>query len=75
MEAGFVVLMIAAAVIGIVIGVCVEKRRTKRTKTKGDIYVYYGSPSEDPSLLLDCSVPISDIASQKRVLFNVVIIK
>ena len=75
MEAGFIALIVVTTIIGIVVGIRIERRRTNRTEIKGDIYVYHDKSSKDPSLLLDCSVPIHDIASQKRVLFNVVVIK
>lgn len=78
MEAGFVALLVSviiAALVGIVIGVSIEKRKSQKVETQGDIYVYYSESGEGPSLLLDYSVPINDIASRKRVLFDVVVIK
>jgi len=75
MEAGFITLVVVAAIVGILIGVCVEKAKTRKVETQGDIYVYYKKPDEGPSLLLDYGVPISDIVSRDKVLFNVIVIK
>ena len=74
METGFVVLLIlAATVLGIVIGVTIGRRRIR--ETQGVIYAYYDNTGNGPSLLLDYSVPIDDIASRKQVVFDVSVIR
>ena len=79
MEAGFIAFTMFAMIIGILLGVLIraliERKRSKKVETQGDIYVYYGESGDGPSLLLDYSVPIDDIASRKRVLFNVIVIR
>ena len=75
MEAGFVILIAAfALIVGVMIGILVSKA-TKPNGTQGTIYAYYGESGNDPSLLLEYSVPIDDIASRKRVVFDVTVIR
>jgi len=74
MEPGIVAIVIAALIVGGILGVFIERIRTKRLKTQGTIYAYYGDQGDKPSLLLEYNVPIEDIASRKRVLFNVSVI-
>lgn len=76
MKTGFVFLLVAVAVvIGIFIGVAIDRLRKKSFKSQGTIYAYYFSPESSPSLLLEYGVPIDDIASRKQVTFDVNIIR
>ncbi len=76
METGLVVLIVVVwTVIGVVLGASFERNRKDKTGTKGTIYVYCADQETGPSLLLECSVPIEDIASQKRVALDVVVIE
>ena len=76
MEAGFVVLIVVvAAAIGVVIGAFVGKNVLSHKESDGAIYVYYSSPDSDPSLLLDYSVPVNDIATRKQILLDVNVIR
>ena len=76
MESGFVVLIAIAALIGgVAIGVLIAKIFKRPEETQGTVHAYYGDQDEQPSLLLEGSVPISDIVSRKIVLFNVVVVR
>ena len=74
METGFIILVIVAMIVGVIIGFIIGKARRKPDDTQGVIYAYYDDQSDKPSLLLEYSVPIDDIASRKRVTFDVTII-
>lgn len=76
MEAGFVIMIaVFTMVIGVLIGIAIK--RTSRTKepTQGVIYAYYHEGEDKPSLLLEGSVPVEEIASRKQVVFDVVVVK
>lgn len=75
METGFIILAIVGLVVGVVIGLLIGKSRRKPDETQGTIYAYYGGDGDAPSLLLEYSVPIDDIASRKRVIFDVSVIQ
>lgn len=74
METGFIILVIVAMIVGVAIGFIIGKSRRKADDTQGVIYAYYDDQSDEPLLLLEYSVPIDDIASRKRVTFDVTII-
>ena len=75
MEAGFVVMLVGVAlVMGIVIGLLIVKLIKRSEKTQGTIYAYCNNQVDQPALLLEYNVPIDDITSRKRVLFDGVII-
>ena len=76
MEAGFVTLIaLASLVIGIAVGMLITKLMKKQEGTQGVIYAYYREQGNNPSLLLEYSVPIDDITSRKRVTFDVNVIQ
>lgn len=76
METGFVVLLVILSIlVGAIIGVFIERHRKKLYKSQGTIYAYYDDDNSNPSLLLEYSVPIDDIASRKQVVFNVSVIR
>lgn len=76
MEAGFIALIVViTAIISIMIGIIIGGSRKKSKETQGVIYAYYGDQSGGPSLLLEYSVPIDDIASRKKVTFDVNVIR
>jgi hypothetical protein len=75
MEAGFIALLFVAVGVGVMIGMLIEKSKADRVDTQGVIYVYYGGPGDMPSLLLNQSVSIEDIASRKRVIFDVDVLR
>lgn len=75
MEAGFVILIvITALILGIVAGIMITRAKNP-DETQGVIYAYYRENENKPSLLLEYSVPIDDIASRKRVVFDVTVIR
>jgi hypothetical protein len=72
METGLAVLMIVVGLaVGIVIGLFIASVRTRKTKTQGIIHADYSDPEDGPYLFLEPSVPITDIVSHKRVVFDV----
>ena len=75
METGFIILAIVGMVIGVVVGLVIGKVGQKPNRTQGVIYAYYDDDNNKPSLLLEYSVPIDDIASRKRVSFDVAVIR
>ncbi len=62
-------------VVGVLIGMVIKRQSPTKESTQGVIYVYYHEGEDKPSLLLEGSVPVEDIASRKRVLFDVVVVK
>ena len=75
METGYIILTIVGLVMGVLIGLLINKSKWKPNKSQGTIYAYYGDAGEGPSLLLEYSVPIDDIASRKHVAFDVKVIR
>lgn len=75
MEAGFIVFSTVMMVVGIVIGWLIGRFLKKTNTTHGIIYVFYNSEDNKPSLLLEPNVPIDDIASQKRVSLDVMVLQ
>lgn len=76
MEPGIVaVLAIVMLIVGGILGMLIEKTRKKPNETQGVIYAYYRDSESNPSLLLEYGVPIEDIASRKRVAFDVIIVR
>lgn len=76
MEAGFVIMIaVFTMVIGVLIGMVIRKFSPSKEGTQGIIYAYYYEGIDKPSLLLEGSVPVDDIASRKQVVFDVVVVK
>lgn len=76
METGFVVLLVvAAATVGVLAGMLINRSGKKSEGTQGVIYAYYDESKNDPSLLLEYSVPINDIASRKQVRFDICVVR
>ena len=75
MEAGFIALMVIAALgIGVVIGLLIAKLRHGVRMSQGFLYVLRdASPGQE--LFLAPTVSVQDIASQKQVVFDVDIIQ
>ena len=74
METGYIILTIVGLVLGVLIGWIIGRSGQKSDSTQGTIYAYFGGGRDNPSLLLEYSVPIEDIASRKRVSFDVAVI-
>lgn len=75
MEAGFVVLFVLVAIVmGVLIGMFIERKRKITELKQGTIYVYRVDESAPVSLMLEYNVPIDDIASRKHVMFDVSIV-
>ena len=75
MEAGFVVTMtIVGLVVGVSIGIFIGLKKKSMTDSQGFLYVDSSAPAGQ-GLFLEQLVPTADIASQKRVVFDVIVIK
>lgn len=75
MEAGFVVLAVAIAlIVGILVGISIGKAKKIASESRGVLYVDREAP-EGQGLFLEQLVPASVVASEKRVMFDVVVIK
>lgn len=75
METGLVIAAVVLFIVGIFIGVRIEKiERSKIDKYVSKGYIYVSNSSTQPELFLQCTVPIEDIASDKQVLFDVTIL-
>ena len=67
MEAGFVIMIaVFMMAIGILIGIVIKRSSPTKESTQGVIYAYYHDGEDKPSLLLEGSVPVEEIASRKR---------
>ena len=75
MEAGIIAVLFFVFVLGIAIGFVIEKSKSAKTDTQGIIYVYCRDAESSPSLLLEYGVPIDDIMSRKRVVFEVKVVR
>lgn len=78
MEAGFVLIVCFTAVFGIVVGVLgtmTVMNAKKSSNTHGILNVDCSDPADGTYLYLNLSVPIVEIADQKRVTFDVHIIR
>ena len=76
MEAGFVIMIaIFTLLIGVLIGMVIKRKSPTKESTQGVIYVYYYEGEDKPSLLLEGTVPVEEIASRKWVRFDVVPVK
>ena len=76
MESGFVIMIaVFTMVIGILMGMVIKKSPPTKDGTQGVIYAYYHEGENKPSLLLEGSVPVEEIASRKQVVFDVIVVK
>ena len=67
-----ITLLFIALMIGIVIGVIIEKKNNAAKRISyGVINVDCGDPANGPYLYLDLNVPIAEVIDQKQVLFDV----
>lgn len=67
-------LLFVALLVGITIGVIVEKKRREavdRERSHGILNVDCSDPADGPYLYLDLNVPIAEVADQKQVVFEV----
>lgn len=75
MEAGFIALIVIAAVICVLAVVYVVKTKTKQRGIQGVLNIDCSDPESYPYLYLSLDVPISEVASQKRASFDVNVIR
>ena len=75
MESGFIALIFiitaVATAIGVLIGMYINSSRGSVSKTHGVIHVIYDTLSDQPSLYLNLDVPVTEITSCKRAVFDV----
>lgn len=71
MELGIIVAVIVAITVGVIVGAYVEKYRFAHRASQGTLNVDYSDPEDGPYLFLELKVPIVDVVSRKRVIFDV----
>ena len=75
MEAGIIAIIFCVLTAGIIVGMFIGRSITNEAESQGIIYVYCDGQGDNPSLLLEYAVPIDDIISRKRVIFDVNVIR
>lgn len=78
MEAGFIVLTVLIALVSIVLGIHIERMRTKRKNdqaVQGVLNVICDESDGMPQLFLQLIVPVEDVMSQKQTIFDVNVIR
>ena len=75
MEAGFVALLILTAIICLVVGIHIGKRKAIRRDVQGVLNIDCGDPEASPYLFLQLEVPIEDVIVLKRATFDVNVLK
>lgn len=73
METGSIILAVVVAVV--LGGLVIWRMGNKREDTHGVVYAIYYESENKPSLLLEPLISIEDIAKQKRVHFDVRVIR
>lgn len=74
MEAGFLALLIAISIGFMILGITIEKLRSKRRpkeKSQGILNVICNDLEDGPHLFLELTVPIEDVIGKKSVTFDV----
>lgn len=75
MEAGFVALVFLTAIVCMIVGVHIGKRKAVRQDIQGVLNVDCGDPESNPYLFLQLEVPIEDVLSLKQATFVVRVLK
>lgn len=75
MEAGFIALAVAMTLVGIIVGVRIERVRNRRRDVKGVLNVCRSDPDYGSELFLALGVPVEEVVSQKYVTFAVNVIR
>lgn len=77
MEAGFVILLVAVAIVSAAVGLLIGRAQLKRRYeqdtqfTQGVLNVDCSDPEFEPGLFLGLSVPVKDVVTRKYVTFDV----
>ena len=71
MEAGFIVALVLGVVIGVVIGMFIRRSDGDTDSLNGTLNVSYNELYDGYDLFLNLQVPVEDIVNQKRVKFDV----
>ena len=58
----------------VAVGIIIKQWRTRNNETHGILNVDCSDPADGPYLYLELTVPIQEVADQKRVVFNVNVI-
>ena len=75
METGFIALIVLTAIICTAVGVLIGRSTTKPRGPQGIINVDCDDQGKGPELFLALTVPIADVVSRKRVIFDVNVIR
>lgn len=75
MEAGFIALTILMAIICMVVGIHIGKRKVARQDVQGVLNIDCSDPEGNPYLFLQLEVPIEDVLSLKQATFVVRLLK
>lgn len=75
MEAGLIALIVLAAIGCLLLGVNIIKMKSKDVSIQGTLNVDCRDSENGPCLFLALDVPVEEVASKKKVLFDVRIIK
>lgn len=75
MEAGFIVAVALAAIVGVSVGITIERFRHKNEHSRGILNVAYSDLYSQPDLFLTLQVPVEDVVAQKHVRFDVNILR
>lgn len=75
MEAGFITLVILTAIICMVVGIHIGKRKAIRRDIHGVLNVDCGDPEGSPYLFLQLEVPIEEVINLKQATFTVHVLK
>ena len=74
MEAGFLALLIAMSIGFTILGIVIEKIRSKRRpkeESQGILNVNCNDPEDGPYLFLELTVPLEDVIGKKSITFDV----
>ena len=71
METGIAIGIALLAALSIALGMYFERRRQSNLEPQGTLNVDYSDPEDGPYLFLELKVPIADVVSRERVIFDV----
>ena len=75
MEAGFIVAFVLIAIVCVGIGYSLGKNTVNQIGLKGALNVVYDPQTNEPFLYLESYVPVAEIATQKKVILDVKILR
>ena len=75
MEAGFITLVILTAVVCMLVGIHIGKRKAVRRDVQGVLNIDGSDPESNPYLYLQLEVPIEEVVNLKTASFVVNVLK